>query len=166
VLAAIALLVLAPPLYVVVYVLTHAEAVVREAFQHYLIGSAYWQMITRALLLSLRLALATLAVDLALGLPLSYLIARRRLKASALVENLATLPLVLPTSAFGFAALMAWSSPVGISSLFGQRAALIPQDAVLPVVEVPVLLLIVHVALTLPYLVRPLVATLETLGEA
>jgi len=166
VLAAIALLVLAPPLYVVVYVLTHAEAVVREAFQHYLIGSAYWQMITRALLLSLRLALATLAVDLALGLPLSYLIARRRLKASALVENLAILPLVLPTSAFGFAALMAWSSPVGISSLFGQRAALIPQDAVLPVVEVPVLLLIVHVALTLPYLVRPLVATLETLGEA
>jgi hypothetical protein len=30
--AAIALLVLAPPLYVVAYVLTHAEAVVREAF--------------------------------------------------------------------------------------------------------------------------------------
>ena len=166
VLAVIALLVLAPPLYVVIYVVARAEEVAKEAFEHYLIGSVYWQMIVRALGLSLRLAFTTLAVDLILGLPLSYLIARRKLKGYVLVENLAILPLVLPTSAFGFAALMAWSSPTGISSLFGYRAALVPQDAVVPVIDVPVLLLIVHVALTLPYLVRPLVATLETLGEA
>lgn len=164
--AIVAFFVLAPPLYVVVYVLAHAEAVLEEAFRHYLTGSAYWQMMVRALGLSLRLALATLAVDVVIGLPLSYLLARRRLRGCSVVENLVVLPLVLPTSAFGFAMLLAWGSPAGLSSLFGYRAALIPQDAVVPVVDVPVLLLMVHVVLTLPYLVRPLTATIETLGEA
>jgi ABC-type spermidine/putrescine transport system permease subunit II len=166
VLAAVAIFVLAPPLYVVVYVVAHAGTVLDEAFRHYLTGSAYWQMMVKALGLSLRLALATLAVDLVVGLPLSYLIARRKLRGYTAIENLVVLSLVLPTSAFGFAALMAWSSPAGLSTLFGYQAALIPQDAVVPVIEVPALLLMVHVALTLPYLVRPLTATIETLGEA
>lgn len=164
--AAAAVLVVAPSLYVIVYVFTHAEAVLKEAFQHALTGSAYWQMMVRALSLSFRLSLAALAVDLAVGVPLSYFIARRKLPGRAVIENLVVLSLVLPTSAFGFASLIAWGSPSGLASLLGCRAALIPQDAVIPVIEVPALLLLVHVALTLPYLVRPLAATLETLGGA
>lgn len=165
-LALTALIVLAPPLYVVAYVALNWGSVWREAFHHEIVGAGYWEMILRSLWLSLRLALATVAVDLLIGVPLSYLIARRRVPGRWVLEDLTTLTLVVPTSAYGFAILMAWSNPSGLASLLGLDRGLVPQDTLVPVVNVPALLLLTHVALTLPYLVRPLVAVIESMGEA
>lgn len=166
VLASVSFLVLAPSLYVIAYVVVHFPQIVDEAFRHYIVGSGYWQLIVRALNLSLRLALSTLALDLAIGVPLAYIISRRRVKGYEALENLSTLALVLPTSAFGFSVLITWSSPLGVASFLGLGRGLISQEFVIPIIDVPALLLITHVALTLPYLVRPLTAALETLGEA
>ncbi len=166
VLAATGFLVLAPPLYVVAYVLMHAGQVAEEAFRHYIVGSEYWRMIVRALLLSFRLSLTTLAVDILLGVPLAYLIARRRVRGSLLLESVSTLALVLPTSAFGFAILVAWGSPYGVASLLRINRGLVSPEQAIPLVNVPILLLLAHVSLTLPYLLRPLTAALESLGEA
>jgi len=166
VLALTALIVLAPPLYVVAYVALNWGSVWREAFHHEIVGAGYWEMILRSLWLSLRLALATVAVDLLIGVPLSYLIARRRVPGRWVLEDLTTLTLVVPTSAYGFAILMAWSNPSGLASLLGLDRGLVPQGALVPIVNVPALLLLTHVALTLPYLVRPLVAVIESMGEA
>ncbi|MCD6357517.1 MAG: iron ABC transporter permease [Thermoproteales archaeon] len=165
-LALTALIVLAPPLYVVAYVALNWGSVWREAFHHEIVGAGYWEMILRSLWLSLRLALATVAVDLLIGVPLSYLIARRRVPGRWVLEDLTTLTLVVPTSAYGFAILIAWSNPSGLASLLGLDRGLVPQGALVPVVNVPALLLLTHVALTLPYLVRPLVAVIESMGEA
>ncbi len=165
-LALTALIVLAPPLYVVAYVALNWGSVWREAFHHEIVGAGYWEMILRSLWLSLRLALATVAVDLLIGVPLSYLIARRRVPGRWVLEDLTTLTLVVPTSAYGFAILMAWSNPSGLASLLGLDRGLVPQGALVPIVNVPALLLLTHVALTLPYLVRPLVAVIESMGEA
>ncbi|MEM0023246.1 MAG: ABC transporter permease subunit [Thermofilaceae archaeon] len=159
-------LVLAPSLYVVVYVIMHAGQVVEEAFNHYIVGSGYWQLIVKALSLSLRLSLSTLALNLAMGVPLAYIISRRRIRGYEFLENVVTLALVLPTSAFGFSVLITWSSPLGVASFFNLGKGIISQEFVIPVINVPALLLITHVALSLPYLVRPLTAALETLGEA
>ncbi|MEM3944222.1 MAG: ABC transporter permease subunit, partial [Thermofilaceae archaeon] len=153
-------------LYVVVYVVMHAGKVVEEAFNHYIVGSGYWQLIVKALSLSLRLSLSTLALNLAMGVPLAYIISRRRIRGYEFLENVATLALVLPTSAFGFSVLITWSSPLGVASFFNLGKGIISQEFVIPVINVPALLLITHVALSLPYLVRPLTAALETLGEA
>lgn len=166
VLATTSFLVLAPSLYVLVYVAAHIRQIMEEAFSHYMVGSGYWQLIIRALSLSLRLSLSTLALDLAIGIPLAYVTSRRRVKGYEFLENIATLALVLPTSAFGFSVLIAWSSPLGVASFLNLGRGLISQEYVIPVVDVPALLLITHVALTLPYLIRPLTAALETLGEA
>lgn len=165
-LALAGLVVLAPPLYVVAYVAFNWGSAWREAFHHEIVGAGYWEMIVRSLLLSLRLALATVAVGLLVGVPLSYLVARRRVPGRWLLEDLTTLTLVVPTSAYGFAILMAWSNPSGLASLLGLERGLVPQGAPVPILNVPALLLITHVALALPYIVRPLVAVIESMGEA
>ena len=165
-LAAVTLLVLAPPLYVVVYTLVNWSEVWREAFYNEIIGASYWGLLVRSLSLSLRLSLTVTAVDILIGLPVSYMIARRLIPLRGLVEDLSTLTLVVPTSAYGFALLMAWSSPTGISSLLGMDRGLVSQTQLIPLVDVPLLLLLTHVALTLPYIIRPLTAVMESLGEA
>lgn len=165
VLLLVSILVLAPPLYIVIYVLLDLQEVLEEAFNQCIIGAGYWRFLTRSVELSLRLAVTTLIVDLVIGLPLSYFLARRKIIARRFLEDLAVLPLVVPTSAYGFAILMAWSNPSGLASLLGLNRGLIPHNAVLPLLQVPTLLLLTHIALTLPYIVRPLTATIETLGE-
>lgn len=59
-------------------------------------------MDTQALLLTLRLALATTAVLIALALPLGYWLAGGRTRSRQLVQALTALPLVLPPTVLGF----------------------------------------------------------------
>jgi len=67
-----------------------------------------------------------------------------------LLEDIITFPLVIPTSGFGFATLITWTAIVGAPSL-------------IPFINVPLLILVVHVALTFPYIVRTVQAKLEDL---
>jgi molybdate transport system permease protein len=69
----------------------------------------------QALQVSLRLALATLAVLLPIGLVAGHALAVREFRGKALVESLAALPLVLPPTVLGFYLLVAFGarSPLG-----------------------------------------------------
>ena len=55
-----------------------------------------------ALLLSIRVALLATALNAAIGVPLAYVLARRRFPGKTLVDLLVTLPLVLPPTVTGF----------------------------------------------------------------
>src|SRR5581483_7193125 len=55
-----------------------------------------------ALVLSLQVACLATAVNALLGVPLAYLLARRRFRGRALVDLLVTLPLVLPPTVTGY----------------------------------------------------------------
>ena len=70
-----------------------------------------WQ----AIALSLRLAVATTAILLAIGLPLAYWVVYSRRRWKFLVEAVVALPLVLPPTVLGFYILLAIGprSPVG-----------------------------------------------------
>ncbi len=59
-------------------------------------------MDSQALLLTLRLALATTAILLALAIPLAYWIVQSRSTVARLTEALVALPLVLPPTVLGF----------------------------------------------------------------
>src|SRR5215471_12403325 len=69
----------------------------------------------QALTLSLRLALATTAILLALGLPIAYWLAFSPRRWKFLVEAVVALPLVLPPTVLGFYVLLAIGprSPIG-----------------------------------------------------
>ncbi|RLE59868.1 MAG: hypothetical protein DRJ35_04760 [Thermoprotei archaeon] len=162
VLAIVALLVLAPSLYIIWFTVADLRATI-EIFTNAVAASGYREIIFRSLSLSFRLAIAVAIIDLLIGIPIAYAIARNRLKPGWLIEDIITLPLVVPTSAFGFAILLAWSSPGGLPSLLGLER--VSQQTIVPVFNVPALLLITHVALTIPYMVRPLTAVLRSLGD-
>ncbi len=55
-----------------------------------------------ALALSLRVALVATVLNAAIGIPLAYVLARRRFRGRGLVDLLVTLPLVLPPTVTGY----------------------------------------------------------------
>lgn len=104
-----------------------------------------------AIRLSVKLAAATTAVLLALGLPLGWWLASTRRRWKFLVESLVALPIVLPPTVLGFYVLMAIGplSPVGraYESLFDARLPFSFQG-----------LLIASVLYSLPFAVQPFAA--------
>ena len=69
-------------------------------------GTAGTAAVLEALGLSLLTTAASLSLTVAVGLPLAYLLARRRFRGRWLVEALVDLPIVLPPSVAGLALLL------------------------------------------------------------
>ena len=57
---------------------------------------------TSALLLSVRVAVVATLLNALLGIPLAYVLARRRFRGRALIDLVTTLPLVLPPTVTGY----------------------------------------------------------------
>jgi ABC-type spermidine/putrescine transport system permease subunit II len=162
-LIALLVLVLLPTFYLISYVFLKWGDVWVEVFANPIIGDENWRQIVNVLVFSFRLSLTAVAVDLVFGVPLAYVLARKRFPGKGLLEDLITLPLVMPTSGFGFATLITWTTVAGIGGVLGLNAGLIPLDAVVPVINVPLIVFIVHVALTFPYVVRTLATKLQSI---
>ncbi len=111
-----------------------------------------------AIRLSLRLAAATTAVLLALGLPLGWWLAATRRRWKFLVEAVVALPIVLPPTVLGFYVLMAIGplSPFGraYEALFDQRLPFSFQG-----------LWIASVLYSLPFAVQPFAAGFATVDR-
>jgi molybdate transport system permease protein len=107
-------------------------------------------LVSEAVLTALALSLATTAVSLVLtvvvGLPLAFVLARRRFRGKWLVEAVVDLPIVLPPSVAGLALLL----------VFGRRGLLAAPFEVLGI-EVPFTVVAVVLAQTFvaaPFFVR------------
>lgn len=142
--------VLLPTFFLISIPFTKWGEIYNQVFANPLIGSDLWVGMQRVLALSLRIAVLAVALDFVFGIPLAYLLARKKFMGKALLEDIITFPLVIPTSGFGFATLITWTAIVGAPSL-------------IPFINVPLLILVVHVALTFPYIVRTVQAKLEDL---
>ena len=90
----------------------------------------------QALALSLLTSIVALAIVVAFGTPLAYLLARRRFPGSRLVDTMVDLPIVLPPAVAGLALLMAfgrygvvgqWLDPLGITVSFTTTAVVLAQ---------------------------------------
>jgi molybdate transport system permease protein len=92
--------------------------------------------VTRALWLSLLTSLGASAVVIALGVPVAYLLARRRFRFRRALEALIDLPMVLPPTVAGVGLLLAFGrtgfagralAPLGITIPFTTVAVMIAQ---------------------------------------
>jgi molybdate transport system permease protein len=83
-----------------------AVLVARSVVDGFLARALTAQVVLSALALSLTTTAVSLVLTVAFGLPLAYLLARRRLRGSWLVEAIVDLPLVLPPSVAGLALLL------------------------------------------------------------
>jgi ABC-type spermidine/putrescine transport system permease subunit II len=159
--ASLILFVFLPSFFLISFTFTRWPEVYTEVFANPLIGDTNWIEILKYLGLSLRLALSAVVVDLVFGIPLAYILARKNFWGKGFLEDLITFTLVIPTSGFGFATLITWTSASGLGSLFGRTVQI---DSVVPYLNVPVLMLIIHIALTFPYIVKTLKAKLEDMS--
>lgn len=155
-LTAIIIFVLLPTFYLISFTFFRWNEVVYEVFENPIIGDENWRQILHVLFFSFRLSISAVAFDLLFGIPLGYVLARKSFPGKALLEDIVTLPLVIPTSGFGFATLLMWTTVSGIGGILGLNSGLIPLNALIPIINVPIILFIVHVALTFPYIVRTL----------
>ena len=156
------LFVFLPSFFLISFTFTQWPEVYNEVFANPLIGNTNWLEIQKYLSLSLRLAVSAIVIDLLFGIPLAYILARKNFRGKGFLEDLISFTLVIPTSGFGFATLIAWTSISGIGSIL--TGGTIQIDSVIPVLNVPFLMLIIHVALTFPYIVKTLKAKLDDLS--
>jgi putative spermidine/putrescine transport system permease protein len=95
------------------------------------------------ILLSLRIALATLAVTLLLGVPLAYVLAQAPGRLARAIEELIVLPVAVPGIATALGMVLAWGTVGGFRSHW-------------------TFIMAGHVVFTLPFMVRAVLAVLRT----
>ena len=159
--ASLSIFVFSPTFYLISFSFNQWGNIYQDVFANPLIGDENWQQILRYLALSFRTAFLALILDFLFGIPLAYFLARKRFVGKSLLEDIVTFSLVIPTSGFGVATLLTWTGISGLGALFGR--GIVEANYVIPLINVPFLILMVHVALTFPYIVRTLQAKLEDL---
>lgn len=114
--------------------------------------------IIRALFLSLAISLIVTVFNLLLGVPLAWMIVRSKNRFLAWLDNLIDLSLVMPTAALGFSVYFYYGTSWGIAGLFGIDGGLISKG--------PLLIILLHIVFTLPYMVRSVSAAIMQLDIA
>lgn len=115
-------------------------------YQVFLSPDNKWEKLWNALITSVLVASIVTVVNLAFGLPMAFLLVRGRLgKIKNLLDSLIDIPLAIPTSALGFSVFLFWNRALHI---FNTGFWLI---------------VMVHIVFTYPYMVRPLIAVVESI---
>ncbi|OGY41429.1 MAG: hypothetical protein A2Y82_00730 [Candidatus Buchananbacteria bacterium RBG_13_36_9] len=114
--------------------------------------------VIKAILASFEIGLLVTFINLVFGLPLAWLIARSKAKIVKILDNLIDLSLVVPTAALGFSIYLYWGSQYGLGRLFGLEAGLFSQG--------PILIILLHVVFTLPYMIRSIAAAIVEIEPA
>jgi thiamine transport system permease protein len=110
-----------------------------------------------ALLNSFAIAAAVTSVDIVFGLPVAWILSRRpRLMFRRAIDTLIDMPLVVPTAVLGISVYYFWGG--GVGSLLGVEGGLVGKG--------PVLMALLHIAFTFPYMVRTLQAAIAQIDAS
>jgi thiamine transport system permease protein len=114
--------------------------------------------IIRAVLLSFWIGIAVVTIDLAFGLPLAWMLSRSKSRIATFIDSLIDLSLVMPTAALGFSVYLYWGDRVGLARIFGLNAGLINKGVLM--------IILLHVVFTLPYIVRSIGAAIAQISPS
>jgi len=103
-----------------------------------------WRLYRDTIVLSMTIAVATLIVDLVIGVPAAYVLARRRGWLMRLVEEALVLPIAIPGLATALALILAYGTWREFRTSW-------------------VFILVGHVLFTLPFMVRAVLAVLSSI---
>ncbi|MCW4009225.1 MAG: ABC transporter permease subunit [Candidatus Bathyarchaeota archaeon] len=96
------------------------------------------------------IALTVAALDLIAGIPMAWLIARGKNRWLSIIDTLADIPFIIPTTALGYSLLLFWSGSGGVSALFGESI----------VSTGWLLVMLLHFTFSFPVVVRVMVGAL------
>ena len=99
---------------------------------------------------SFSIALIVTVIDILVGLPMAWIMVRKDFKGKKWLDTLLDMPLAFPTAVIGISVVMFWISPEGIN-IPGLGLSLSPY----------MLVILLHIIFTYPYMVRSLSAILE-----
>lgn len=99
---------------------------------------------------SFTIALFVAAIDLVAGIPMAWLIARKRSRWLSILDTLSDIPFIVPTAVLGYSLLLFWNGPTGISALF--NGPLISEGWLL--------IILLHFTFSFPVVVRVVVGAL------
>lgn len=114
--------------------------------------------ILRALFLSLLISLIVTVFNLLLGVPLAWMVIRSKNPFIKWLDNLIDLSLVMPTAALGFSVYFYYGTTWGIGGLLGLEDGIVSKG--------PLLVILLHIVFTLPYMVRSVSAAMMQLDAA
>jgi len=99
---------------------------------------------------SFSIALIVTVIDVIVGIPMAWIFVRKNFKGKQYLDTLMDMPLAFPTAVLGISVVMFWGAPNGID---------IPGLGI--VMSPYVMLILLHIIFTYPYMVRSLSAILE-----
>ncbi len=110
-----------------------------------------------AVFTSFSLALIVTIIDLIVGIPMAWIMVRKQFRGKKLLDTLIDMPLAFPTAALGFSIGIFWGLPV---------EAPVPPGALGIVASPYILIMLLHIIFTYPYMVRSLSAILEQIDQS
>jgi thiamine transport system permease protein len=142
------LIIIVPILYIFTFVGTQWNSIYTNLFNHPITGDGQWFDLTTALARSFEIAGIVTVIDVLIGLPMALILARYNFRGKKYIDSLIDLPLAVPTAALGFSIYLFWGTHFGIGGLFGLETGLFSEG--------PLLIILVHIVFTYPYIVRNL----------
>ncbi|OGS49751.1 MAG: hypothetical protein A3K65_05215 [Euryarchaeota archaeon RBG_16_68_12] len=142
-------LVLIPTLYVLSYVVTGWSVIQQQVLNNPSLVSP----IAPAIGLSFGVAIAVAVIDLTAGLPIAWLIVRHRFRGKSWFNTLIDSPLAVTTAGLGFSVVLFWGVAPGIGVSVPGSLGLTGNPFLI--------LMLLHLTTTFPYMVRSLAAILE-----
>ena len=122
--------------------------------EHVLSDPATMDLIISAVVVSFEIAAIVTVIDFVAGLPVAWMMARKEFRGKQFLDTLIDMPLAVPTAALGFSAAIFWAATPN------------PPPFSLSAISSPMLLIVLlHVVFSYPYMVRSLTAILGGIDE-
>ncbi len=144
--AILLVIIVIPSIFVVTKILTEWDLV-----SAVLGDSAMMSVITGAVWNSFSIAFIVTLIDILVGLPMAWILVRREFKGKKFLDTLMDMPLAFPTAVLGLSVVIFWGMPVDGVSIPGLGFNVSPY----------MMMVLLHIIFTYPYMVRSLSAILE-----
>lgn len=151
-------IVLIPSLFVIIYLINNfshnpytGDPTGGAFYQVFIAPDRKWDQLRLSLVVSLEVALFVTIANLIMGVPMAYLLVKKKSwgRWRILLDALVDIPLVIPSSALGFAVFLLWGSQgLGLAT---------PGIA---------MIILAHLTFTYPFSVRPMISYIENLDPA
>ncbi len=112
--------------------------------------SEMMSIISGAIWNSFSIAGIVTVIDILVGIPMAWILVRKQFKGKRYLDTLMDMPLAFPTAVLGISIVMFWGAPEGID---------IPGTGL--VMSPYLMMILLHIIFTYPYMVRSLSAILE-----
>ncbi len=110
-----------------------------------------WDMVKDALIVSFTIATIVTIIDFTAGLPMAWLMVRKDFRGKKYIDTLIDMPLAIPTAALGFSTAMFWAVTPGLN----------PYGSLSLTSSPFILVILLHIVFSYPYMVRSLSAILH-----